>query len=46
MDTPSNFIPHEHTLIGVEECPDLLWYFFWLLSDFDGLVYYVCVEEN
>jgi len=24
MDTPSSFIPHEHPLVGVEECRHLM----------------------
>jgi len=27
MDTPSSFIPHEHPLVGVEECCDC-----WIIS--------------
>jgi len=38
MDTPSSFIPHEHPLVGVKECLDLLGHFYCLLSCVDLLV--------
>jgi len=38
MDTPSSFIPHEHPLVGMEECLDLLGQFSCLLSCFIWLV--------
>jgi len=36
VDTPSSFIPHEHLLIGMEVCLDLLGHFSCLLSCFTG----------
>jgi len=38
MDTSSTFIPHEHCLVGVEDCLDLLGHFSCLLSCFGWLV--------
>jgi len=35
MDTPSNFIPHEHPLLDVEECFDLL-------GNFSGFLVLTC----
>jgi len=36
MDTPSSFIPHEHSLVSVEECLGL-WSHFSCLYGFDWL---------
>jgi hypothetical protein len=38
MDTPSSFIAHEHPVVGVEECLDLLGHFSCLLSCLNWLV--------
>jgi len=34
MDTPSSFIPHEHPVVSVEECLDLLGHFSHLVPCF------------
>jgi len=43
MDTPSSFVPHEHPLVGVEECLDLLGHFSSPLPCFNWFVLCDCV---